>query len=126
MSIGEDQVARALPPRQGRGLRISILGMLALVAAAAAAMVVYRRVSQRVFERPSLIAKYDKSAPAADGVIGPKRSTALLCGSSGPRGTPSPPSGAGCTTRPRARSLYFGRENAWNFGIKLEKRWLPW
>jgi hypothetical protein len=72
MSIGEEQVARALPPRQGRGLRISILGMLALVAAAAAAMVVYRRVYQKVFERPSLIAKYDKTAPAADGVIGPK------------------------------------------------------
>jgi hypothetical protein len=72
MSIGEDQVARALRPWLGRGLRISILGMLALVAAAAAAMVVYRRVSQRVFERPSLFANYDKTAPAADGVIAPK------------------------------------------------------
>jgi Carbohydrate family 9 binding domain-like len=72
MSIGEDQVARLLPPRQGRGLRISILGMLALVAAAAAAMVVYRRVSEKVDERPSLIAKYDQTAPVADGVIGPK------------------------------------------------------
>jgi hypothetical protein len=47
MSIGEDRVARVPPARQGRGLRISILGMLALVAAAAAAMVVYRRVSER-------------------------------------------------------------------------------
>ena len=48
MSIGEDQVAHAMPRRQGRGLRITILGMLALVAAAATAMGVYRRVARTV------------------------------------------------------------------------------
>jgi Carbohydrate family 9 binding domain-like len=72
MSISEDQLAHALPPRRGLGLRITVLGMLGLVAAAAAAMGVYRRVSHKVDERPSLIAKYEKTAPVADGVIGPK------------------------------------------------------
>ena len=72
MSISENQVAHAVDPRKGLGLRITVLGMLALVAAAAAAMWVYRRVSDVVDERPSLLAKYEKTAPTADGVIGPK------------------------------------------------------
>jgi hypothetical protein len=72
MSIGEDQVAAARPARKGLGLRITVLGMLGLVAVAAAGMRVYRRVSDAVDERPSLLATYAKTTPAADGVIGPK------------------------------------------------------
>ena len=71
MSISENQVAHAVAARKGLGLRITVLGMLALVAAAAA-MGVYRKVSEAVDERPSLLAKYEKTAPATDGVIGPK------------------------------------------------------
>jgi len=72
MSIGEDQVAHALRPRQGLRVRITVLGMLALVAAAATAMGIYKRVSQAIDERPSLFAEYAKTAPIADGAIGPK------------------------------------------------------
>ena len=46
--------------------------MIALVAVAATGMAVYRRFARAIDERPSLLAKYEKSAPAADGVIGPK------------------------------------------------------
>jgi hypothetical protein len=116
----EPEGAHVPPPRQGRGLRISIPGMLALVAAAAAAMVVYRRVSEKVDERPSLIAKYDKTAPVADGVIGPKEYGPVVF----VQWT------EGNTLTAFRRELHDPTKSpipgAWNFGIKLEKRWLSW
>jgi hypothetical protein len=72
MAIGEAESTRTQPVRRRRGLRITVLGMLALVAFAAGALLIYRRYVQRPDERPVIDAVYKKTSPVADGVIGEK------------------------------------------------------
>jgi hypothetical protein len=72
MSIGEGPVADVRPVGRRRGVRLSVLGMLGLVAVAGVLLGFYRHLSQTMDPRPSLLAKFVKTAPVLDGVIGPK------------------------------------------------------
>jgi hypothetical protein len=47
------------------------MGMLVLVAAAAVALLLYRRYTEKVDRRPSIPARYASTPPVVDGVIGP-------------------------------------------------------
>ena len=71
ISEKEEEVGQR-PVRQRRRLRITVLGLLVLVACAAVALQLYRKYVRRVIERPTIIAVYWKASPVADGVIGPK------------------------------------------------------
>jgi hypothetical protein len=76
MTISETEptaVPAAPPRRRRRGLRITVLGLLILVAVVAVGLMVYRRqvLARARAERPTLVAVYARRAPVADGVIGP-------------------------------------------------------
>jgi Carbohydrate family 9 binding domain-like len=60
------------PVRRRWRLRITVLGLLVLVALTAVALQFYRKYVQKVVERPTIVAVYRKALPVADGVIGPK------------------------------------------------------
>jgi hypothetical protein len=78
MAIGEGAPTRALPLRRRRGLRITVLGMLALVAVAAVALLFYRKYLHKPDERPTMLAAYRKVPPVADGSIGKNEYGAAL------------------------------------------------
>jgi hypothetical protein len=72
MLVGENEVTQARPVPQRRRLRITLMGLLVLVALVAVALVVYRKYILPAIteERPTIIATYRKVSPVADGVIG--------------------------------------------------------
>ena len=72
MAIGEGEVTQARPARRRRRLRITILGLLGLVAFSALALVVYRKyiLPMTEEERPEVVAVYRKVSPVTDGAIG--------------------------------------------------------
>jgi hypothetical protein len=67
MALEDGEAAQA---RTRRGRRITVLGLLALVAIVAGALVVYRNYLQRRIERPAIVADFMRTSPVADGVIG--------------------------------------------------------
>jgi Carbohydrate family 9 binding domain-like len=71
MAISEEKVGQR-PVRRWWRLRITVLGLLVLVALVAVALLLYRKYLQKVIERPTIVAVYRKASPVADGVIGPK------------------------------------------------------
>src|SRR5438874_7239922 len=78
MAIGEGEATQAGPLRRRRGLRITVLGMLALVAVVAVALLVYRNYLHKPDERPTIVAAYRKVPPVADGSIGKNEYGAAL------------------------------------------------
>src|SRR5215831_14732698 len=72
MAIGEGELTQAQPARRRRRLRITILGLLGLVAFSALALVVYRKyiLPMTGEERPEVVAVYRKVSPVTDGAIG--------------------------------------------------------
>lgn len=72
MSSGEGELPQARPAgRRRRVLRVTVLGMLVLVALLAVGLRVYRSYFDRTDERPTILAKFARRSPVADGVIGP-------------------------------------------------------
>jgi hypothetical protein len=77
MAIGEGVGIQAQPtPAQPRAwarrrVRITVTGLLVLVALAAVALWVYKKYLAPRTERPAIIARFKKTSPVADGVIGP-------------------------------------------------------
>jgi hypothetical protein len=71
MTAGETEGTRGRPVRRRRGLRITVLGMLLLVAASAIALVLYRKyvLPMGDEDRPTIVAVYRKTSPVADGRI---------------------------------------------------------
>jgi hypothetical protein len=71
MAVGGEEATRARPARRRR-LRVTVLGLLVLVAIAAVVLTVYRRrvLDRSRAERPRLVAAYRRSAPVADGNLG--------------------------------------------------------
>jgi hypothetical protein len=67
MSIGE---TTQVQPVRRRRLRITVFGMLVLVAAIAVVLVFYRRHLSRTDPRPAIAATFKKVSPVADGTIG--------------------------------------------------------
>jgi hypothetical protein len=65
----EGEVTQARPARR-RKLRLTVLGILVLVAAMAIGLAVFRRRLRPDLDRPTIVAKYSTS-PVVDGVIGP-------------------------------------------------------
>src|SRR5262245_22563687 len=72
MAIREGEVTQAQPVRRRLRLRITILGLLGLVALSAVALLVYRKYILPLTEeeRPTIVAVYRKVSPVADGVLG--------------------------------------------------------
>jgi hypothetical protein len=69
-SKGEVTLVRALLGRLR--LRVSMLGLLVLVALCALGLLLYRRYGLRPSERPTIVVRYRDVSPVADGVIGEK------------------------------------------------------
>jgi hypothetical protein len=72
MAISEGKPTRTQPVRRPWRLRITVLGLLVMVALVAVALLLYRKYLRKVVERPTIVAVYGKAAPVADGIIGPK------------------------------------------------------
>jgi hypothetical protein len=72
MAISGKETAQTRPVGRRWRLRITVLGLLAMVALVAIALQLCRKYFQKVIERPTIIAVYRKASPVADGVIGPK------------------------------------------------------
>ena len=70
MAIGESEATRARPLPGRRRSRVTVMGLLGLIALTAIALFFYRRnLSPRV-ERPAIDAVFKKVSPVADGAIG--------------------------------------------------------
>jgi hypothetical protein len=71
MTIGESDVSQAQPVRRLR-LRITVLGLLVVVALSAVVVLLYRKYVLPLTgdDRPTIVAVYRKVSPLADGVIG--------------------------------------------------------
>jgi hypothetical protein len=69
MASGEGEATLVQPVRRRWRLRITVLGLLGLVALAAIALFFYRRYLRPTEERPAIVASFKKVAPVADGVI---------------------------------------------------------
>ena len=71
MVIVGEETTRVPAPRRRR-LRVTVLGLVALVAVAAVALSIYRRriLERSRAERPRLVAVYRRTSPIADGVLG--------------------------------------------------------
>jgi hypothetical protein len=72
MAVVEGEVTQAQPVRRRRRLRISVLGLLVLVAFSALALFLYRKYLLAPIEQPTIVVKYSKVSPVADGAIGEK------------------------------------------------------
>lgn len=57
------------PTRRGRWLRVSVLGMMLLVALAAVSLLAYQRYVRKADDRLSIVAMYKRTPPRADGVL---------------------------------------------------------
>ncbi len=72
MDISDGAVAQTGPLRKRWRFRVTVLGLLVMVALVAIALQLYRKYVRKVVERPMIIAVYRRISPVADGVIGPK------------------------------------------------------
>jgi hypothetical protein len=73
MAIGDVEAPQALPARRPRRLRITVLGLLVLVAMSALVLFAYRKFNKSYqAELPDIVVMYRKVAPVADGAIGDK------------------------------------------------------
>ena len=69
MASGEGEATLVQPVRRRWRVRITVLGLLGLVALAAIALFFSRRYLSPTEERPAIVASFKKVAPVADGVI---------------------------------------------------------
>jgi Carbohydrate family 9 binding domain-like len=72
MLIGDGEVALVHRTRRRIRLRLTVLGLLVLIAFSALALYVYRTYSVQPIERPMIVVRYRELSPVADGVIGEK------------------------------------------------------
>jgi len=72
MAIGESEVVQAHPIRRRFRLRVTVLGLMLLIALSAFAVFLYGKYLRPPSERPTIFVEYRKVSPVADGAIGEK------------------------------------------------------
>jgi len=70
MAIGEVEAVQAQPVRRRWRLRVTVMGLIGLVALAAVALWFYRRHMSPQWERPAIVASFKKVSPVTDGALG--------------------------------------------------------
>jgi len=72
MAIRNGEVLQGQPVRRRRRLQITVVGLLVLVALSALGLFLYRKYVRPATEQQTIVVKYSKVSPVADGEIGEK------------------------------------------------------